>query len=132
MLEKKECRGGRGEGRRRKNQASGKSQQLHSGWAWRRRKEKGVCFAIEVTALTHGQKGKGASESKQEIPECQGQNVCSKTGKKKMCLVSWEKIGRKNREKMRSGQVSSQYCTGGGTPGKGTCTKSTEETGLAA
>lgn len=52
--------------------------------------------------------------------------------KKKMCLVSWEKIGRKNREKMRSGQLSSQYCTGGGTPGKGTCTKSTEETGRAA
>lgn len=90
-----------------------------------------MCFAIEVTELTHGQKGKGASESKQEIPECQGQNAC-KTEKKKMCLVSWEKRGGKNREKMRSGQLSSQYCTGGGTPGKGTCIKSAEETGRAA
>lgn len=68
-----------------------------------------MCFAIEVTELTHGQKGKGASESKLEIPECQGQNACSKTEKKKkMCLVSWEKIGRKNRGKneKRSGQQS--------------------------
>lgn len=49
-----------------------------------------MCFAIEITELTHGQKGKGASESKQEIPECQGQNACK--AEKKICLVSWEKI----------------------------------------
>lgn len=65
-----------------------------------------MCFATEVTELTHGQKGKGASESKQEIPECQGQNACKTEKKKKMCLVSWEKRGGKNREKMRSGQQS--------------------------
>lgn len=80
-----------------------------------------MCFAIEVTELTHGQKGKGASESKQEIPECQGQNAC-KAEKKKMLSVLGKDIGRKTREKMRSGPLSSQYCTGGGTPGKGTYT----------
>lgn len=46
-----------------------------------------MCFAIEVTELTHGQKGKGASESKLEIPECQGQNACSKTEKKNVLSV---------------------------------------------
>lgn len=52
--------------------------------------------------------------------------------KKNMLSVLGKDIGRKTREKMRSGQLSSQYCTGGGTPGKGTHTKSAEETGLAA
>lgn len=66
-----------------------------------------MCFATEVTELTHGQKGKGASESKQEIPECQGQNAC-KTEKKKNVLSFLGKERRKEQGKNeeRSAQQS--------------------------